>query len=110
MSETPEEPLPTDCEDPLEELRASYRYAQNRARYRHEHGLTVETEYRGIIEAVEKICGPMLDWQRFWIYAAASGRGVEWTQARRGARGHYHLVGLPCTICGGSGSLGMYRD
>lgn len=108
MSETPEDPLPTGAYEDLGRLKASDRYIKNRDRYRLTHGQTLEDEYRSVIEAIETIVGPMLDWQRFWIYAAISGRGVEWTQTR--GRSHYHIVGVPCSICGRGGSLGVYRD
>lgn len=51
-----------------------------------------------IITAVEDVSGPLSEWQKFWIAGVVSGRGVEWSQTRRGS--HYHIVGLPCPICG----------
>ena len=109
MSEgAPEEPLPTGAWESLAQLKANDRYIANRDNYRLTHGQTLEDEYQAIVDALESIVGPLLAWQKFWIYAAVSGRGVEWTQTRGGS--HYHIVGLPCSICGRGGSLGVYRD
>jgi hypothetical protein len=93
------EPFPTGVYEGIDECRASPVYLENQRRYflKREIG-TDEEYYREIVEKIEEITGPLLDWQIVYAVAAISGRGVEWAQAR--VNSHYHIVGLSCTICG----------
>lgn len=78
--------------------KVSDRYERNQERYRDQRKLTELEWLEEIIRLVESATGPLEEWQKFYIVAAVSGRGVEWSQTRRGS--HYHIMGLPCPICG----------
>ena len=75
------------------------RWKENQARISQSRGLSEDDYTEGIFKSIEQITGPLSAWQKFWMRAILSGRRVEWTQTRRGP--HYHIVGLPCSICGG---------
>jgi len=79
--------------------KVSLRYERNQERYREQRGLNELEHLDAIVKHVEAVTGELSDWQQFYIIAAVSGRGVEWSQTRRGS--HYHIVGLPCAVCGG---------
>lgn len=98
--------IPTSSYEYIGDLRVSGRYLENQRKRREEHGLEEEEIHKQIIESIERIVGPLLDWQIMWAIAAISGRGVEWTQTRKGS--HFHIMDLPCPVCGGGGSVGMY--
>lgn len=95
MSEGPE--VPTASYEGIDQLRISDRYLLRQEEYRSKRGLSEEDYWKSIIEHIESVTGPLVDWQRVFAIAAISGRGVEWAQTR-GAP-HYHIVGLPCSIC-----------
>jgi hypothetical protein len=63
-----------------------------------ERGLSELDYLNEVADYIERETGPLSPWQRFYVIAVVSGRRVEWAQARGGP--HYHVVGLPCTICG----------
>jgi hypothetical protein len=81
----------------IDVLRAPDRWLRNREAYWQKRELNESEYYQDIIDAVEHITGPLLGWQKFYLVASVSGRGVEWAQTR--GRSHYHIVGLPCSIC-----------
>lgn len=85
-------------EEGLERLRNSDPWFRNREKYFDTHGITEDEYHQDILASVEEITGPLSGWQRFYLVAAVSGRGVEWAQTR--GRPHYHIVGLPCSVCG----------
>jgi hypothetical protein len=93
-----EEPMPTASYEPIDTLRISHRYLENQRRMRESRDVTEQQVFENILERIEEIVGPLLDWQKVYAYAAISGRGVEWAQTRGSS--HYHIVGLPCAICG----------
>lgn len=90
--------VPDAYTDHLEACRGSDRWIEQREEYFASRGLTELEYYQQILEAIEEITGPMLEWQRFYAIGAISGRGVERAQTR--GRPHYHIVGLPCSVCG----------
>lgn len=93
------EELVTGSFEPTEEIGREERYRDNQRKAWEKRELTEEEYYSEVIANLEAVIGgPLYDYQRFWILASISGRRVEWTQARRGS--HYHIVGLPCSICG----------
>ena len=92
--------LPTSEFSPIEELSHSQRYQKARERYWESRGITELEYYEEVIDLLETATGELSGWQRFYVIAAVSGRGVEWAQTRK--RPHYHIVGLPCAICGRS--------
>jgi hypothetical protein len=90
--------VPTAEYQGLENHRTSQRYLDNQRKQREARGITEDQWHAEIIEQLEYLVGPLLPWQRFWVIAAVSGRGVEWAQTRLNP--HYHFLGLPCAICG----------
>jgi len=82
---------------PVTELAIAPRFRTNFVRKFESRDLTEEEFFEQIIETIEQISGPLSEWQKFYICGVVSGRGVEWSQTRRGP--HYHIVGLPCPIC-----------
>jgi hypothetical protein len=81
----------------IEVVRNSDVWYKRRERYIAERGLTEDEYHQEILGTIEEITGPLWPWQRFYLIAAVSGRGVEWAQTR--GRPHYHIVGLPCPVC-----------
>jgi hypothetical protein len=81
----------------IDQLRAGDRWLRNREAYWAKRGLNESEYYQDILQDIERVTGPLMGWQKFYIIAAVSGRGVEWAQTR--GRAHYHIVGLPCSIC-----------
>lgn len=92
--------LPNSEYEAIDECAASFRFIRSQQQRFEGRGLTEAQYHEQVIEAVEAVTGRLDDWQRFYVVAAVSGRGVEWAQTRRGS--HYHIMGLPCTICGRS--------
>jgi hypothetical protein len=92
--------LPTGDRHAIEDLRMADRYPDNIRRIRESRGILEEEVWADIIRGVEEITGRLSEGQRFYIIAAVSGRRVEWAQARGDS--HYHLMGIPCTVCGRS--------
>lgn len=93
-----EEPLVTGAHESLEFVKPLDRYRDNFRKRFEERGVSEEEYLAEIVEYIQKETGRLADYQLFFITAALSGRRVEWTQARSGS--HYHIVGLPCSICG----------
>lgn len=91
------ERLTTGTYDRIEEAAPAGRYRDNIRKKWEKRGISEEEYYAEIINGITGTVGPLSPWQQFYILAALSGRRMEWSQTRAGS--HYHLVGLPCSIC-----------
>jgi pimeloyl-CoA synthetase len=97
MADEPAERITTY--DPIETVKREERYRDNLRKQWEARGVTEDVFLNEAVDLIENtFTGPLYEWQRFYIAAAISGRGVEWTQTRRGS--HFHILGLPCSICG----------
>lgn len=85
-------------EENIDQLQTSEQHQKHIENYYKSRGLSQEQFFEDIIERTEQITGPLVNWQRFYLIAAVSGRGVQWAQTR--GRPHYHIVGISCPICG----------
>lgn len=94
------EELTTGSYERIEDGRVDGRYRDNIRKQWEKRGVSEEEYYAGIINWITTSVGPLAQWQEFYLLVALSGRRVEWSQTRAGS--HYHLVGLPCSICGRS--------